>query len=99
MPAIRSKRLEKRCLKLRKFMETHDITYRSIGEQLGLSEQRAFAMMRQKTYLQDHHDKLIALGFPPDALPEPVPEPKMRKRPHFPGLQKQQQPATYQAAG
>lgn len=90
---------EARLTRLRSFMQEYGITYRSIGDQLGLSEPRTFAMLRQNTYFQGHHDKLIQLGFPENTLPYPVHTPKARTRPHFPGLQKHQQPATYQTAG
>lgn len=83
---------EVRLERLRRFMREHNITYRAIGDKLGISEPRVFAMLRQNTYFQGYHDKLIELGFPTDTLPYPVHAPKARRRPIFPGLQNKQSP-------
>lgn len=83
--------------RLRCFMEAHDIRWQDIGEQLNISPQRACGLLRRQISIPAHfHEKLLNLGFPQNTIPEARPKQHI---PRFPGLQKHQQPATYQTAG
>lgn len=75
-------------LRLREWMASRDITLRALGEQLNLSTCGARRLLYQQTIPTARHAQLLALGFPPDLLPDPLdmpPGPKP-KEPRFPGM-------------
>lgn len=65
---------------LRIFMKRYRITWRALGEKMGLSPQGAAGICRSEACKPIYRNTLIALGFPEKLLPEP-------KVPVFPGLQ------------
>lgn len=69
-------------------MDAHNITYRAIGEQLGVVTSFAKTLLAGDTIPSKRHAQLVALGFPPDILPEPLdlPPGPRPKKPNFPGL-------------
>ena len=77
-----------RLFRLRLFMLEYDITFRAIGEQIDVVAQRTRTLLTSETIPTKYYTQLIALGFPPDTLPEPMdPPPGSRiKVPRFPGL-------------
>ena len=79
---------DSRLRKVKAFMAAHSITLRAIGEQLDVTTSGAKGLLARDTIPTGRHAQLVALGFPPDILPEPMdlppgPRPKI---PHFPGL-------------
>lgn len=77
-----------RFVRAKEWMTEHDITYRALGEQLGVSIGGARAFLARDTIPTGRHAQLVELGFPEDILPTPMdlppgPKPKV---PHFPGL-------------
>lgn len=74
--------------RLRAWMREHGITFKALGEQLGLRYSGARRVCLGETCPSRHHTKMLNLGFPAELLPEakdlPVgPKPKV---PDFPGL-------------
>lgn len=74
--------------RLSKWMSEHDITYRALGEQLGMSAYGANKMLNQEIMPTQRHTDCLRLGFPADLLPVPFdkkrgPRPKEAR---FPGL-------------
>lgn len=73
---------------LKEWMANHNITYRALGKQLGISLSGAVQLLSRPTIPTARHSQLLALGFPEDLLPPPLdlpsgPKPKV---PDFPGL-------------
>lgn len=77
--------------RLRVWKDEHFISYRDIGEQLGMTPSGARQALRKPEIFKRHHDKLVALGFPRDLLPDPCEEKLGRRKraPIFSGLQAQ----------
>lgn len=78
--------------RLGKWMSEHDITYRALGEQLGMSAYGANKMLNQEIMPTHRHADCLRLGFPKDLLPVPFdkkrgPRPKTAR---FPGLSAQE---------
>ena len=69
----------------------HFISFEDIGKQLGMTANGARQALLKPKIFKRHHDKLLALGFPIDMLPQPCEEKKGRpkRNPIFPGLQAQ----------
>lgn len=77
-----------RIVRLREWMDDHEITDVSLGLHLGLSRGSVCRILNSQTMRTEHYDKCLALGFPPELLPLPFdrktgPRPK---QPRFPGL-------------
>ncbi len=77
-----------RSIRLADWLAEHNIRYRDIGHELGISTAAAHKMLKQDTMPTVHHAKCIALGFPPEILPEPYDIKRGRPagKPLFPGL-------------
>ena len=69
----------------------HFISFGDIGKQLGMTANGARQALLKQEIFKRHHDKLLALGFPKEILPEPCEEKMGRRKraPNFPGLQAQ----------
>lgn len=72
----------------KEWMTQHNITYRALGAQVGVSISGARDLIARETIPTMRHAQLVKLGFPEDILPTPMdlpsgPKPKV---PHFPGL-------------
>lgn len=81
---------EPRFERLRRWMLDRDITFRDIGEQLGISSAGARGLLIKETIGNSgHYDTLLRLGFPKDVLPYLYNRQrgKQRKLPRFPGLE------------
>lgn len=77
---------EKRLSRFNAWKDEHDITFRAIGDALGIRSQTAHNLLKADTMPTRHHDKLIALGVPEDLLPTPEDKPRGRqpKEPRWP---------------
>lgn len=53
-----------------------NITFRAVGEALGVKTQSAHNLLKADTIPTRHHKKLVALGVPVDLLPEPEDKPR-----------------------
>ena len=89
---------KERFVRARQFMAENDITYRSMGEQLGVTLQWAMLLLAKNTIPTERHAQLIALGFPPDVLPEPMDftlgrKPKISRFPGLAGTQSTSEPS------
>lgn len=73
---------------LKKWMAEHNITYRALSEQMGLSLSGVVQLLSRPTMPTARHTQLTVLGFPVDLLPPPldVPPGPKPKQPDFPGL-------------
>lgn len=81
---------EPRYKRLRRWMSDRDITFRAIGEQLGMSAAGARILLIKETIWKNgHYATLLRLGFPKDLLPSPceMRYGHRRKIPCFPGLE------------
>lgn len=81
---------EPRYKRLRRWMSDRDITFRAIGEQLGMSAAGARILLVKETIWKNgHYATLLRLGFPKDLLPSPceMRYGHRRKIPRFPGLE------------
>ena len=69
----------------------HFISFGDIGKQLGMTANGARQALLRQEIFKRHHDKLLALGFPKEILPEPCEEKMGRRKraPNVPGLQAQ----------
>ena len=79
---------KKRISAMKQWLEAHNITYRAVGDKLGVTVGGAYALLTRDTIPTDRYAQLVDLGFPKDILPEPMdlspgPKPKV---PHFPGM-------------
>lgn len=77
-----------RFARAKEWMAEHDVTYRALGEKIGVGISRARDLLTRNTIPTARHAQLVELGFPADILPEPMdlppgPKPKV---PRFPGL-------------
>ena len=74
---------------LRAWMDKYDITFRAIGEHLGLTEGAVRSYLKRTCMPVRYHEKLLPLGFPVDLLPEArdVPRGPKPKQARFPGLE------------
>ena len=70
------------------WMAEHSITYRALGEQLGLTIGGVHNLLTRPTIPTARHSQLTALGFPEGLLPPPqdIPPGPKPKVPDFPGL-------------
>lgn len=60
-----------RTILLREWMRERSITFRAIGEKLGVTTEGARYMLSQDTIPPVRHEVLVALGIPPNLLPTP----------------------------
>lgn len=74
--------------RLSTWMSERNITYRALGEQLGMSAYGAHRMLHQEVMPTQRHTDCLRLGFPADLLPVPFDKKRGRrpKQPRFPGL-------------
>lgn len=73
--------------RLREWMRGNDITYASLGQELGVSGAYASRICRAQHIPVRHHARMVELGFPPELLP-PAEDRKRGKRaltPRWPG--------------
>lgn len=87
--------MHSRFLKLRQWMVEHNVTYRFLAHQLGVTEAAVQKMLRKNTMPTKHHLVCINLGFPKESLPKgedrkPGPRPKI---PNLPVLCQQERRA------
>lgn len=82
---------EPRTVRLRRWMSAYSVTYRWLGEQIGISGQAVRYFLTGETIPIERHRQLVELGVPVDLLPVAldVPSGPHRKIPTFPGLSAQ----------
>ncbi len=83
--------------RLRDWMAERNITYRAIGERIGVSTQGVRQLLVCETIPVKRHNALCALGFPEDLLPQPcdLPTGPRPRGPRFPGLVENHQEASH----
>ena len=76
---------------LREWMESRDITVRSVASRLNVSVATASTLLRGETMPVNRHEALTVLGFPADLLPIPLDRKPGRpaKIPRFPADENQ----------
>ena len=82
--------MQSRVEALKDWMAERDITFRAVGERLGLSGAMASRLLKAERIRPVRFEQLRALGFPKELLPvpsDPLPGGPKRKIPRFPGLQ------------
>lgn len=79
---------EPRTVQLRRWMSNCNMTYRWIGEQLGITGQGACSLLKKETVPVKRYVQLKELGIPVHLLPTPmdIPTGPHRKAPTFSGL-------------
>ena len=80
-----------RYLRLLAWKVEHTMSFSDIGEQLSMTANGARQALMKPSIYKEHHQKVLALWFPGELLPEPCDEWKGRRKraPNFPGLQAQ----------
>ena len=79
---------EPRTVQLRKWMATCNVTYRWIGEQLGISNTAARSLLIKDTVPVERYHQLAAIGVPVHLLPVAmdIPTGPARREPTFSAL-------------
>ncbi len=80
---------ENRLSRFNTWKDGYDITFRAIGDVLGMSSQAAHNLLKADTMPTHHHKTLVDLGVPKDLLPIPEDKPRGRqpKEPRWPVAQ------------
>lgn len=71
---------------MKEWMRAHTITYRAIGEYLGLTDRMAWTLLNRPTISTARRQQILAMGFPESILPMALDKPLGRPRvtPQFP---------------
>lgn len=79
---------EPRTVRLRQWMANCSVTYRWVGEQLGITTTAARSLLIKDTVPVKRHQRLVEIGIPAELLPVAmdIPTGPARRKPTFPAM-------------
>ena len=77
---------QERIIRMKEWMRAHTVTYRAVGDCLGLTDRMAWILLNRPTIPTARRKQMLAMGFPESLLPVALDKPMGRPRvqPQFP---------------